>query len=180
MGEAENRRFEVWRDTATYPFIYGLLDRSSLISQGNPDGIPLPKTIHHYQDFWMGVCWNVYRFARLQLLQTLATCVSRAREYPHLQTKFPEMEKIGIKISADIDATVNDTCASIPYILGVVDEQGWTHGVRKSELHKKALTKPNSVWPLRFLLMVKTLSDEQRTYIVEQLDYMNPKMLGWK
>lgn len=90
------------------------------------------------------------------------------------------MEKIGIKISADIDATVNDTCASIPYILGVVDEQGWTHGVRKSELHKKALTKPNSVWPLRFLLMVKTLSDEQRTYIVEQLDYMNPKMLGWK
>ena len=180
MGLAEDRRYELWRDTAEYPYLYGFLDRSSLIAQGNPDDIPLPSTIHHYQDLWIGVSWNVYRFARLVLLQTLSQCVSRVREYPDLQYKIPEMEKIGIKISADIEATVDDTCASIPYILGVVDDQGWTHGVYKSTLHTKALAKANSMWPLRCLLMVKSLNAEQKTYIFEQLKYMNPKMLGWK
>lgn len=170
MFEAEERNFEIWRDGAVYPYSYGILNREALLGQDNVPDIPLPEEIHYYSDVWIAGFWNVYRFARFVLLQTLAKLADRVSMHPELAIKVPEMEQLKTWIFVEIDKMVNEICASIPFCLGKVHENGWIS--YEGGVASKAINGLSCIWPLRVALMVKTLSPLQKKYIFDQLRYI--------
>jgi hypothetical protein len=167
MFEAEDRSFEQWVAAAVDPYTYGALDRQTLLAQGNQAGIPLPTVIHYYHDPWIAGFWNVYRFARVILLQALAHLTMRVSLYPELAPMTPRMDGIRQKVFREVDAMVNDICASIPYTLGKVDAGGWIMRNPEKSLSNQAISAYTSVWPLRLALMVRTLMDSQKKYIFD-------------
>ena len=86
------------------------------------------------------------------------------------------MERIRAKVLSQVDAMVNDICASIPYTLGRVDAAGWTVYNEPNPTNMKAISGYTSIWPLRLALMVKTLSEGQKRHIIEQLAYIEKSM----
>jgi hypothetical protein len=176
MFEAEDRSFEQWAAASVSPYTYGVLSRDKLLKNGNHAGIPLPEVIHYYHDSWITGFWNVYRFARVVLLQTLAQLTMRVSLYPELAPMNPRMEAIRQKVLLCVDGMVNDIFASIPYTLGKVDANGWILKPDHRSLSSKAISGYTSVWPLKLALMVRTLTDAQRKYIFDQLAYIEGSM----
>lgn len=173
MFEAEDRAFEAWTvECGKPPYNYGKLDANVLLAKGNLAGIPLPETVHYYHDVWISGFWNIYRFARVVLLQTLVQLSMRVSLYPELAPMTPRMDRIREKVFREVDAMVNDICSSIPYTLGKVDAGGWIYRRDSNPISMKAISGYTSVWPLRLALLVKTLSDSQRKYIFDQLAYI--------
>jgi hypothetical protein len=173
MFEAEDRAFETWAATCLEPpYNYGKIDANVLLAKGNLAGIPLPETVHYYHDPWIAGFWNVYRFARVILLQTLAQLSMRASLYVELSSMTPRIDQIRERVFREVDAMVNDICSSIPYTLGKVDADGWVYRHDSNPISRKAISGYTSVWPLRLALMVRTLSDSQKKYIFDQLAYI--------
>jgi hypothetical protein len=177
MFETEDRSFETWTAACVSPpYNYGLISRSVLLAKGNMAGIPLPEVVHYYHDIWVAGFWNVYRFARVILLQTLAQLTMRVSSYPELAPMTSRMDRIREKALREVDAMVNDICGSIPYTLGKIDEGGWILKNDVKSISMKAISGYTSVWPLRLALMVKTLSEGQKKYIFDQLAYIKGSM----
>ena len=175
--EAEDRSFEHWAAAAVTPYTYGTIDRQTLLAQGNGAKIPLPDAVHYYHDSWIAGFWNVYRFARIVLMQTLARLAMRVSLYPELAAMTPRMDGIREKVARDVDAMISDIFASIPYTLGKVDKGGWVVKSPKKSLSNKAISGYTSVWPLRLATtMGGTLTDSQQRYIVDQLAYIEGTM----
>ena len=177
MFEAEDQAFETWiASCAEAPYNYVETDATGIAAHGNMAGIPLPKVVHYYHDVWIAGFWNVYRFARVILLQTLAQLTMRVSLYPELAPMNLRMDRIRAKVFSQVDAMVNDICASIPYTLGRVDAGGWTVDNEVNPISLKAISGYTSIWPLRLALMVETLSDFQRKYILDQLAHIEGSM----
>ena len=174
--EAEDRTFEKWAASAANPYTYGTINRQTLLAHGNRARIPLPEVIHYYQDAWITGFWNVYRFARVILLQTLARLTMRVSLYPELAPMTTRMDRVREKVFREVDTMVNDICASIPYTLGKVDAGGWITRNPEKSLSNKAISGYTSVWPLRLALMVGTPTDSQKRYIFDQLAYIEGSM----
>ena len=83
------------------------------------------------------------------------------------------MEKLQLQTNANIVAMVNDISSSVAFIQGVVDEYSWESRMSHDG---KAIAGYTSIWPLKFALSVKTLSEEQTKHILGQLNFMERRL----
>lgn len=177
MMVSEDRKFEVWQDEGEDSYVYWELDRDNLLAvlrQAKPAA--LPKTVHCYKDILVpGLC-NTYRAARIILLQTTTRLAALATLRPGLSAMRSYFDQLGVKALNDIDKTVNDILASIPYILGEVDEDGWP--MQDAE-PSKAFAAVSLMVPLRVCLMANTLTAEQKNYVFQKLDSIH-RTTGFK
>lgn len=171
MAQYEDQNFELWEHETEDPFVFWTVNRESLL-RSNTARAKLPDVVHCYKDILTPGLWNTYRAARIVLLQTIARLAARAKLQPGLSSVLLEIEGISLKAFNDMNTTVSDIFASVPYALGQVNEKGWTP---RDAQPQKAFVAMNLILPLRVVLMVDTLTAGQRDYVFEQLDCIHEK-----
>lgn len=104
-------------------------------------------------------------------MQCIQDCVRRQNHVSQLleplriYTKEAELED---KLSVLYDGI----CASVPYLLGEIDQQGRLQQSR----HGKAVGGYFLLWPLRLLLFRGPTDEAQRAWIKKQLTYIRANM----
>ncbi len=124
--------------------------------------------IHLYSSPAMASLWNQYRCMRILLLRCILGCVLRRDE--RNPEEFPSVNTIATSLPAvkEIPGLINGIFASVPSILGEVDQDGYL----RIPQQKKAVGGLLALWPLRLLLFLDIISQVQRDWIMERLTYI--------
>ena len=161
------QRLETWSDQATGNFRY----RSTILHGSlspKSAGAQVAHPIYLYSSFTMAQLWMVYRVARIILLHCLMRYVAKRAECGTHGPSCEETNRLEQRATATIRDLVDDICASVPYMLGDVDQDGTLQHSHQG----KAIGGFFLLWPLRTALWVGIASPEQRTWIMRRLDYI--------
>lgn len=161
-------RFKAWIERPPGSYRFTQLERfdgsSSIAPHGSKPGIP----VHLYSSPSMASLWNMYRCMRILLLRSLLACMSRQQESIPLDSPFPDINSRNIPGAQDIPDLVNGILASVPYMLGDVDQNGNLIYPQQ----RKAVGALFLLWPLRLLLHLDVIDSKQRDWITERLEYI--------
>ena len=163
-----NTRFKTWGDRAPGSHRFTGFERldglSSIAPHGSPPGIP----VHLYSSPSMAAFWNMYRCMRILLLRCLVACIWRQQEVNALDSSLPDINDQDISSAQDIPDLVNGIFASVPYMLGDIDQ----NGNLRSPQQRKAAGALMLLWPLRLLLHLDVIDSKQRDWIKGRLEYI--------
>lgn len=125
-----------------------------------------------YADFWLATVWNGFRSVRMVIHEAIIKAIVTARATEH-------QDQLQISIAALKD-TVDEVCASVPYLLGHYqrDEKGGITPTTE-EPQSVALPLPGGwvlVWPLFQAAMLRTTSQPQRDWIASVLRHIGLTM----
>ena len=98
----------------------------------------------------------------------MLACMSRQQESTALDSSMPDINSRDILSAQDIPDLINGIFASVPYMLGDVDQNGnlcYPH-------QRKAAGALMLLWPLRLLLHLDVVDSKQRDWIKERLEYI--------
>jgi hypothetical protein len=116
---------------------------------------------------------NVYRAARIILLQTLLALIIKATCHVDLSHVFEEMEVRKVQTEQNIHRMVNEISLSVSGVLNNMDEKSWS---KRTSQDGKAVAGYVSMWPLNIALSAKTLSDQQKEQIFRQLNFIERRL----
>ena len=137
------------------------------------EGVFLPGSsfpIHLYSSRSMANLWNTHRCARIILLQCLKKCVALLED-SQPTTPDPESDwAIDTDVFAPkiIQDLISEICASVPYLLGEVDQ----HGNLQQHQPNHAVGGLFLIWPLRIAARQDCARREQKIWITKQLQYI--------
>ena len=163
-----NTRFRIWSDRAPASHKFTQFERSDGLSSISPHDSPPGISVHLYSSVSMAAFWNMYRCMRILLLRCLLACMSRQQEISALDTSLPDINSRDIPSAQDIPDLVNGIFASVPYMLGDVDQNG---NLRYPH-QRKVAGALMLLWPLRLLLHLDVIDSKQREWIKGRLDYI--------
>ena len=129
-----------------------------------------PSSIHLYSSAMVAGLWNQYRCMRILLLECRQSLSSRLRENTAWEPSlFDTGNSEAIHRSPkEVEDLIDDVCASVPYLLGEVDQEGNLQQPQQ----KKAIGGFMLLWPLR-LIFIKGLGTLlQRNWIAKRLRYI--------
>ena len=124
--------------------------------------------IHVYSSSTMAAMWNLHRGARILLLHGLKNCLSRRKQYGAAKPDSSELVDIDKKTIGSIESLFNDICASVPYLLGEVDQKGNLQMPRQC----KAVGGYYLLWPLCLALFLDSIDSVQREWVKRRLTYI--------
>lgn len=142
-----------------------------------PDGFFCPSigsdprsrnTIHVYGNPVIAAMWNIYRGARIFLLYGLMKCLTRGQQCGVINSYCPKIIDMNRQASDTLHDLFNDICASVPYLLGELDQQGNLQQCRQS----KAVGGFLLLWPLRTILLLDMVDPVQKAWITKQLEHV--------
>ena len=113
--------------------------------------------------------WNVYRAARIILLQTLLNLGIRALLQTDLSHLAQYMQNLQLQTSKYIYEMVDCISNTTEVVLIKLDGRGWSE---RGSQDGKAIAGYTSVFPLKVASSVKMISDEQRKHIGGQLEFI--------
>lgn len=169
-GIALDGKLQAWADLAPGHYRFtsiqtanGLDQELSITSQSKMDHI------HVYNSVSIGQLWNIYRTTRLHLLQCLVRCISELEK--NIWTTSPASSEL-ISYSGQAVETirrlVDDICASVPYMLGEVDQSGNLQHLR----HCKAVGGLFLLHALRSTYFLQSTDPAQKAWIWKRLTYI--------
>lgn len=169
--QAEDVQYHVWEDwnANTTNQRIEIADKTT---DGNMITPPLEPL---YPKSWLGHrSSNVYRAARIILLQTLSNLTSRAASYQDLFYVAQEMNELHVQTRQELNRMVTEISESTDAVL---DNLTGKSSFEPAPQDGKTIAAYSSVFPLKVALSVKSLSEEQRKRIIEQLQFIE-KTLG--
>ncbi|KAL8790282.1 MAG: hypothetical protein Q9195_006440 [Heterodermia aff. obscurata] len=166
-----DRKLERWSEQVSGRYIYTAMEAPdcSLSEMQSPS--QRRPSIHIYSSGAMAYLWNLHRCTRIFLLQCIQDCVRRQKHISQLQQPlriYADEAELEDKLSVLYDGI----CASVPYLLGEIDQQGRLQPPR----HGKAVGGFFLLWPLRLLLFRGPSDEAQRAWIKKQLAYIRTNM----
>ena len=168
-GLSLNEKLQAWEDQAHGVYTYQTIEVAKLWPAGSPLVSKGPTIAHIYNSISVGSLWNSYRIIRIYLLRCLISGASRlAREACHAAEAAAHREST-VPMRNQIQRLANGICASVPFMLGEVDQEGFSRNAR----HTKAVGGLFLLWPLGSLLPLKSLPHEQVAWVQECLAHIH-------
>ena len=166
-GIAIDQDFETWSKELPETFRYRTMSAPSCSLENTLEQSPTPA-IQTFSSTAVASVWDMHRVARIFLLSNLMKCTS-ASEMDCPQEEFPtKFQSYSLQATGKIKRLADDICASVPYILGEVEQDG---RIRQS-LHLKAIGGFYLLFPLKVLLYKQILDPVQEAWILKRLTYI--------
>lgn len=124
-----------------------------------------------YEDFWKAVVWNGFRAVRMVVHEAIIKAIVNSRAMAY-------QDQLQLSVAA-LKETVDDVCASVPYLLGYYRRDGSGSIAQTQEPQSASLPIPGGwllVWPLFQAAMVRTTPRSQRDCIAEVLRHIGLTM----
>lgn len=125
-----------------------------------------------YEDFWKATVWNGFRAVRMVVHEAIIKAIVASQASEH-------QEQMRLSITA-LKETVDDVCASVPYLLGHL-QRDVSGSITQSATNHLLGPDPIPggwvlVWPLFQAAMVRTTRRSQREYIAGVLRHIGLTM----
>ena len=120
---------------------------------------------HVYTSLSIGAMWNFYRTTRILLLRCLIRCSVAEDGCGLAATTKYELVK---PIVAQIQGLADDVFASVPFMLGQIDQEANLRDVGQS----KAIGGLFLLWPLGTLLFLEHIPPERIEWVKNRLIYI--------
>ena len=167
-GGTMNDEFQTWEAEAYKLYQYHTFNMTEFWQNDIPRGTQGAAKLYTYNALSVACLWNNYRTSRNYLLRLLIRISARLSSE---ESSFPmskPTEDSTIELRNQSLALADDVCASVPYVLGEVDEDANLQDPRRS----KAVGGLFLLWPLGSLLHLDYLPPEQITWIKERVAYI--------
>ena len=168
QGKQLDHRLEQWSINVEDKYKYKIIQPLHHLLFDAPVSSQVLSSIHIYSSSSMAHLWNIHRGARLLLLQCIRRCIMRKTDYETSHLVVPSPKDHDSKIIEQISGLIDDTCASVPYLLGEVDQGG---NLQLTRTHR-ALGAYFLLWPLRAILWQESITPAQKTWITKRLEYI--------
>ena len=163
-----DENMKTWEEQTYKTHQYHHVNAAQLWPPESPLAVGAPTTIHVYSSVSVASMWNLYRTTRLYLLKSISRSSSRLAHEQGQDAYSPGHKESEATLQSQMQRLSNDVCASIPYMLGEVDEEKHVQQNR----HNKAAGGMFLLWPLGSLLPLGVLPPEQVAWVGERLDYI--------
>jgi len=120
-----------------------------------------PQTVYTFNNIRAATGWNVVWCGRIYLLQSMLEYRNGLTAQESQESALPSKSEI----SHNLQDTVDNVCATVPFLLGEVD----SHGALNTESRPRALGGYYLVWPLHVAGSVRCLSFAQEAWIANRL-----------
>lgn len=116
---------QVWSNEVPGNYRYTCIEApgcpsSPKASFGTRQNVP----VHHYTSLSMAMMWNMYRSSRILLLHCLLQCLTRVQR-THASHQNPVFTtSIFDEAKENLQNLFHDICASVPYLVGDIDQEG--------------------------------------------------------
>ena len=167
-GTLLNERLQAWEDRASAKYTYQTIDASQCWPNDSYMAITGANIIHIYDSVSVGNLWNCYRTTRLYLIRLVLRAVFRLATDEVHAPEITTDHGITVQLVSQRRVLADDICASVPYMLGEVDQQAHLQNARQS----KAVGGLFLLWPLGTLLFMDFLPSERSAWIKERLTYI--------
>jgi len=167
-GDLLNDRWKTWEHETFKLYKYQTLDTTQCWPPGTFLAPKEASTIHIYGSLTIGSVWNGYRTTRLYLLQHLIHIASYLNDVNSAATE-PSTNRASIaRFVSESQVLADDMCASVPYMLGEVDQQAMLRSARQA----KAVGGLFMLWPLGSLLHLHFLPPDKVDWIKSRVAYI--------
>ncbi len=143
-------RLKEWSSGVSGRYKYRKLEPLGSLVSNTPIYSQTKSATLLYSSPSMAVLWNIHRITRIYLLHYLVRCTSRKFDLGAPIPLSPQI--IGPELSAanEISGLIDDTCASVPYLLGEISQEG---NLQRSSPNK-AVGGFFLLWPLPDVLFL--------------------------
>ena len=171
-GAILDEKLTTWSKRASGYYKYTMVEAPDSSPPNTPFVSQTRPLIHVYSSTAMAGLWNLYRCVRILLLECLQSCSSRQRESTAwepspLDADADTSEDID-RIPQEIKDLIDNICASVPYLLGEVDQEG---NLRQPQ-QRKAVGGFMLLWPLRLIFIKGLGTPLQKHWIGKRLSYI--------
>lgn len=164
-----DKRLEAWSNEVSGDYGYASMEALHLPSFAEPPWGSQPgMPIHVYKGSSTATMWNIYRCSRIMLLQYLMKCIARNAQCGATDLASPRLFGIKSEAAESISSLCSDVFASVPYLLGEIDQDGNLQQCR----HSKAIGGFLLLWPLRLILFLDVIEPWQKAWIMRRLTYI--------
>ncbi len=127
-----------------------------------------PLRIDTYPTMAVASLWNSVRCVRLHLFRTLYELFSCLQQHPVLPSHTLPTPAV---VRANVLTTVNDICASVPYLLGDIDTNGALRSFRSTAGDRGKLSNNIALlWSLHKVCRVPNLEPGLKAWIIRVLE----------
>ena len=131
-------------------------------------GLRSMPSFHLYSSIFMTSSWNLNRITRVILLTNIERWISAMAKTSAQKPNSTENHDYSFQATDKIRSLVADICASVPYLLGELDQEGRLQHPQ----HIKAIGGFYLLFPLRAMLFIEKIGPEQKTWIMKRLAYI--------
>lgn len=171
-GISLNEKMQAWDHQAYGVYAYKKIDVAQVWPASSPFASTGPIVAHIYNTISIGSLWNAYRTTRIYLLRCLIPSAWRLAKEAGLASEEAMVHCDSItRMKHQIQRLADDICASVPYILGEIDQEGNVARIFPNN-NNKAIGGLFLLWPLGSLLPLDSLPREQIAWIRERLAYI--------
>ena len=166
-GAVLDQKLDAWTDDLPGPYRYKSLHTLDYSLENTLGSHPMPS-FHLYSNISTASSWNLNRITRMILLTNVGRWISALAKDSAQGTTFTKDNDYNLQTTDKIQRLVGDICASVPYLLGELDQEGKLQHPQ----HIKAIGGLYLLFPLRTMLFIESIDPVQRAWIRKRLAYI--------
>lgn len=166
-GAALDQKLEAWADDLPGSYRYKSFHVLDCSLENTLRLHPMPS-FHLYSDISMAASWNLNRITRMILLTNVGRWISALAKDNAQELTSTEINDYRLQLTDKIQSLVSEICASVPYLLGELDQEGKLQHPQ----HTKAIGGLYLLFPLRTMLFIGSIDPVQRAWIRKRLAYI--------
>ncbi len=166
-GAVLDTKLEAWSDNLPEAYRYKSFHAPEYSLENTLVLRPMPS-FHLYSSIFMASSWNLYRITRIILLANIERWISALAKDSAQKTTSTEDNDDNLRARDKIQSLVGDICASFPYLLGEIDQEGNLQHPQ----HTKAIGGFYLVFPLRAMLFIESIDPVQKAWARKRLTYI--------
>lgn len=164
-----DKRLKAWSNEVSSDYRYASMKALNLSSLAEIlSGLQPALSIHIYKGSTMAGMWNLYRCSRIILLHYLIKCIDRKAKSGATDPVSLGLISVKFEAAESISSLCSDICASVPHLLGDIDQDS---NLQQSR-HSKAIGGFLLLWPLRHILYLDVVEPWQKAWITKRLTYI--------
>ena len=165
-GSELDHKLQQWGEQVSGKYRITVLETAPCSPPSLSSGTQQQRSVHIYSSASMACLWNLWRCTRIVLLRCLQQLIVRAQhgEMAPIRTSSPADEDQASKLPS----LFSDICASVPYLLGEVDQNGRLHYPNRC----KAVGGFLLLWPLKMMLALGPTDEAQKDWIKKRLNFI--------
>ena len=162
-GVVLDRKLDAWSDDLPEAYRY----KSFQVPDYSLENT-LVLRLHLYSSIFMASSWDLNRITRIILLANIERWISALAEVSAQKTTSIDNNDYNSQAADKIQSLAGDICASVPYLLGEIDQEGNLQHPQNT----KAIGGFYLVFPLRAMLFIETIDPVQKAWVRKRLAYI--------
>ena len=166
-GAVLDDKLEAWAEDIPGSYRYDSFHIPDYSLENTLGLYPMPS-FHLYTNIFIASSWNLNRITRIILLTNVGRWMSAlAKDSAQDRTSSGNTD-CNLQVTNKIQSLVRDICASVPYLLGELDQEGSLQHPQQT----KAIGGLCLLFPLRAMLFTESIDPVQKAWIRKRLAFI--------